>query len=82
MGGNTADVYGFGLMLSIGDISEDAPGMRRRQALEQLYGVFPRGTGQIAAQELLLRANSDWSEVQKRAAAGEAIRIWYSIQLP
>ena len=34
MGGNTADVYGFGLMLSIGDISEDAPGMRRRQALE------------------------------------------------
>lgn len=80
MGGNTADVYGFGLMLSIGDISEDAPGMRRRQALEQLYGVFPRGTGQIAAQELLLRANSDWSEVQKRAAAGEAIRIWYSNQ--
>lgn len=80
MGGNTADVYGFGLMLSIGDISEDAPGILRRQALEQLYGVFPRGTGQMAAQELLLRANSDWSEVQKRAAEGEAIRIWYSNQ--
>lgn len=44
MGGNTADVYGFGLMLSIGDISEDAPGMRRRQALERAaIWRFPQG---------------------------------------
>lgn len=39
MGGNTADVYGFGLMLSIGDISEDAPGMRRRQAKRSAFGT-------------------------------------------
>lgn len=80
MGGNPADIYGFGLMLSMGDISEDAPGMRRQQALERLYGVFPKGTGHSAAQELLWRAASDLKEVRERAAEGEAIRIWYGHQ--
>lgn len=80
LGGNPADVYGFELTLSIGDLSEDTPGVRRQQALEHLYGVYPKDTGQTAAQELLRRADADFKEVRARAAAGEAIRIWYSNQ--
>lgn len=80
MGGNPSDVYGFGLMLSVGDISEDVPSIRRRQALERLYSVYPSNTGRNVAQEVLRRANADLKALRERMAAGETVRIWYSDQ--
>lgn len=80
LGGNPTDVYGLGLMLSIGDISEDKPGIRRQHELERLYSVYPDGEGRGAARELLQRAQKDLNTVCSRAAAGEAIRVWYSSQ--
>lgn len=80
MGGNPSDVYGFGLILSVGDLSEEAPGIRRRQALERLYSVYPSDTGRNVAQEVLRRANADLKALRERVAAGKTIRIWYSDQ--
>jgi len=68
MGGNSADIYGFNLVLSIGDISENQPGIKRKQALERLYGVYPNDVGCQAAREIFNRANVD------------LLRVWYSNQ--
>ncbi len=80
MGGNSADVFGFNLALSVGDVSESQPGALRRQVLERLYGAYPNGEGREAAREILKRAEDDLKTVQERAVAGESFRIWYSNQ--
>ena len=80
MGGNTADIYGFNLALSVGDISENQLGSQRQEVLEQLYSIHSIEEGRQAAQELLQRAKADLITVHDRAAAGEDLRIWYSNQ--
>lgn len=80
LGGNLADIYGFNLVLSVGDISENQPGIKRKQTLEHLYSVYPNDEGRQAAQEILKRVNEDLKTVRERAAAGESLRIWYSNQ--
>lgn len=80
MGGKTSDIYGFNLMLSVGDISENQPGIKRKQTLEHLYSVYPNDEGCQAADEIVKRANEALKTICERAAAGEAIRIWYSNQ--
>jgi hypothetical protein len=80
LGGNTADIYGFNLALSMGDISENRPSIKRKQTLEHLYSVYPKGEGCQAAQEIFKRANENLKKVQERTAAGESLRIWYSNQ--
>ena len=80
LGGNTADIYGFNLVLSVGDISENQTGIKRQQALEHLYSVFPNDEGHQAAQEIFKRVKEDLKTVQKRAEVGESLRIWYSNQ--
>ena len=80
LGGNTADIYGFNLVLSVGYISENQPSIKRKQTLEHLYSVFPNDEGHQAAQEIFKRVNEDLKTVQKRAEVGESIRIWYSNQ--
>jgi len=80
MCGNTADIYGFNLALSIGDISEDQPGAKRKQTLERLYSVYPYNEADQLAQEILQEANSNLETVRERAESGESIRIWYSNQ--
>lgn len=80
LGGNSSDIYGFNLMLSIGDISEDQPGIKRIQTLERLYSIYPNDEGHQLAQEIFKRANENLKMVQERAASGESIRIWYSNQ--
>ncbi len=78
MGGSPADVYGFHLALSMGDISEDCPGPLRQQALEKLYGrVYPQ---ENMAQALLEGLEATLAAVQSRIEGGEAVRIWYSGQ--
>lgn len=78
LGGNPADIYGFNLALSVGDLSENQPGVRRRQTLEHLYSVYPNGEGRQAARDILNKVNEDLETVRERAAAEEPLRIWYS----
>lgn len=80
MGGKTSDIYGFNLMLSVGDISENQPGTKRKLTLEHLYSVYPNDEGRQAAEEVLKRVNENLKTIRERAAAGEALRIWYSNQ--
>ncbi|AFQ42233.1 DUF3658 domain-containing protein [Desulfosporosinus meridiei] len=80
LGGKTADIYGLNLMLSVGDISENQPGIRRKQTLEHLYSVYPNDEGHQAAQKIFKRVKADLKRVQERAAEGESLRIWYSNQ--
>lgn len=80
LGGNPTDIFGFNLALSVGDISENQPGIKRKQTLEHLYSVYPNGGGRQAAQEILKRVNEDLKTVRERTAAGEPLRIWYSEQ--
>lgn len=77
MNGDPADVYGFPLLLSIGDISESRPGSKRQQALEYLFNVYPDEVNR-AAGEIVEKAQEDLTVVQQRIAAGESLRIWYS----
>lgn len=78
MGGNRADVFGFGLVLSIGDISENQPGNKRREQLEHLYDNFPNIDVHQMVQELIENINEGLKKVRERAEAGESLRIWYS----
>lgn len=80
LGGNTADIYGFHLVLSVGDISENQPGIKRKETLEHLYSVYPNDEGHQLAQEMIKRVNEDLKTVRERVAAGESLRIWYSNQ--
>lgn len=78
MGGNRGDIYGFTLGLGIGDITEDVPGARRKAELDRLFSLYPREEGEDQAQDLLQRTKERLDSVLSRAAAGEAVRIWYS----
>ena len=80
VGGTAADVYGFHLVLSVGDISENTPGNKRKQVIERLYGIFPYSIGSHVAEGIFTRIDTDLGEVRKRLSAGEDIRIWYSNQ--
>ncbi len=80
LGGKATDIYGFNLVLSVGDISENQPGIKRKQTLEHLYSIYPNDEGRQAAEEILKRANEDLKTVRERTAAGEPLRIWYSNQ--
>ncbi|WP_313162609.1 DUF3658 domain-containing protein [Sedimentibacter sp.] len=80
LGGNSADICGFSLKLSIGDISEEQPGIKRMQALERLYSIYPNDEGQQLAQEILKSTNENLKKVKERIAEGESLRIWYSNQ--
>ncbi|MEL4106604.1 DUF3658 domain-containing protein [Oscillospiraceae bacterium WX1] len=78
MDGTPDDILGFTLALSVGDISEHEPGIRRQQELERLYSVYPNNIGHEAAHELLLLAKDNLKTVCARAAKEESLRIWYS----
>lgn len=80
LGGSPADIFGFSLALSIGDVGENRPGRKRRRVLEQLFSIYPNDEGCQAAEELLRAANENLTAAQKRAAEGEPLRIWYSDQ--
>jgi len=75
MGGKTSDIYGFNLILSVGDISENQPSIKRKLTLENLYSVYPNDEGHQAAEEILKRATENLKTIRERTAAGEALRI-------
>lgn len=81
MGGNPGDVYGFGLGLSVGDISEDTPKAARRNALYELAHFdlsLPGVMEQI--DQSIDRAEEDLKDVLNRSADGEPVRLWFSSQ--
>lgn len=81
MGGNPTDVYGFDYHLSVGDISEDVPGEKRRQVLERYYSIFPDVDGEPSfTDEMMRRGATVLEEVCTRISHGESVRIWYSNQ--
>lgn len=82
MDGNTADIYGFALYLSIGDISEDRLLHQRHKTLHRLFSIFPDETNdtESVADALIRQAQDTLQEVLSRSAAGEPLRIWYSNQ--
>jgi hypothetical protein len=80
MGGNSSDVYGFNLTLSVGNISEMTLGSERLEVIQQLCSVFPIDNMDQVSHEILDRAKMNLETVYSRASAGEDIRIWYSNQ--
>lgn len=82
LGGDPADIYGFALFQSIGDISEDIPGVKRRRALDWLFSIYPHEDDEeMSISETLTReVKPALTEILSRAAAGEALRVWYSNQ--
>ena len=78
LGGDPADVYGFSLALSIGDISENEPGAQQQKTLERLFSVYPDDL-QDAISVMLQNAKDTLAAVCERAVSGyDALRIWYS----
>lgn len=78
MGGSPGDVFGFGLGLSVGDISEEPPGPRRRQTLAALRSTFSLPDMEAQVDRLLRTSEQSLAEVLDRSAKGEALRVWYS----
>ena len=78
--GKTSDIYGFNLLLSIGDISENRLGIKRKQVLEHLFSVYPNDQEHQVAKEIVNRAIEDLKTVRERAVVGETFRVWYSNQ--
>lgn len=78
LGGNPADIYGFNLALSVGDISENQPGIKRQQTLEHLYSIYPKGYQTV--EKILKRVHEHLKMIRQRVTMGESIRIWYSNQ--
>lgn len=80
LGGRSSDIYGFWLMLSMGDISENQPDVERMKVLERVYSIFPDSDGQRTAREMLKKVNENLKAVRERVDLGEPVRIWYSNQ--
>ncbi|MFV0399112.1 MAG: DUF3658 domain-containing protein [Oscillospiraceae bacterium] len=78
MGGESDDVFGFGLGLSMGDISEDMPGEKRQKALNWLFSIYPGHEGEEITREHIYRAKESLAAVRNRMKSGEALRLWYS----
>jgi Protein of unknown function./Domain of unknown function (DUF1835). len=76
LGGNPNDVFGFSLVLDVGDISENEPGPLRMHAFEQLWSIYPNEEGRQAARELLQAAADNLITVRQRLLTGESLRIW------
>lgn len=81
MGGNPGDVCGFGLGLSVGDISEDVPGLIRQKILCELVH-FPLALPGISEQidHTMEEARKNLPKILQRSSEGETVRLWYSGQ--
>lgn len=79
MGGNPADVFGFNLMLSIGDISKDHFAIKRQQAINELWSIYPDDPSE-GSFDVTTELSATLQIICERGAHGEDIRIWYSNQ--
>lgn len=73
--------YGFGLGLSVGDISEDIPKSARRSVLCELAHFDLSLPGIVEKIDRSVdSAAKGLTDVLNRSADGEAVRLWYSNQ--
>lgn len=79
MGGNPKDVFGFNLMLSIGDISKNDFAKKRRETIDALWSIYPDDPSDPPC-DFTDKLQEMLKTVCTRAANGEDIRIWYSNQ--
>lgn len=80
MDGNSADIFGFPLALSIGSIAGEDTLAGRVRVLERLYNVYSNGEERQAALEIINAAKKSLEMLYQRIKLGEAVRIWYSNQ--
>lgn len=80
LGGNASDVFCFAQGLSIGDISEDCPGEKRKQLYSMLYSMYPQEHVTEIMNQALDRCKINLNLIYKRSAEQEPMRIWYSDQ--
>lgn len=79
MGGNPKDVFGFNLMLSVGDISADDFIGGRKRTIESLWSIYPNDPSDEPfdiAQEI----SKGIEAIRNRITKDDEIRIWYSNQ--
>lgn len=73
--GTPADVLCLPLALSVGDISEEGPGEKRRAALAALWAMDPAGN-ETFAEAMLKEARRALEVLTRRADGGEPVRVW------
>ncbi len=78
MGGKSSDIYCFDIALSVGDISDNGLGERRKSVLKNMWSVYPFEDLEQQIEEKLLKSKTALSSVMERYTNGEEIRIWYS----
>ena len=71
------DIYAFELALSVGDISEDIPDIKRQIALENLLTAAFPGDKPMAAR-CVSEARENLHQILTRWGQGEDLRIWTS----
>lgn len=79
MGGNAQDVFGFCLILSIGDISKEDFANKRQKAIDALWSIYSDDPSD-GTYDLTSHLQKELTTIANRAAQGEDIRIWYSNQ--
>lgn len=78
LGGKSSNVFCFDLALSVGDISDNGIGERRKAVLKDMMSVFCVENLEHQIEERMQRIKDTLTSVIKRYVAGEEIRIWYS----
>ena len=71
------DIYAFELALSVGDISEDIPAIKRQMVLEDLLTAALPGDKPMAARSVS-EARENLHQILTRWGQGEDLRIWTS----
>ena len=77
--GNAKDVFGFNLMLDIGDISEKNFISNRAKTIESLWSIYP-GFSDDEPINLAKDIRKEIANVHKRITSEDEVRIWYSNQ--
>ncbi len=77
MRGSAEDVFGFNLMLSIGDISDDNFIEKRAQVIEKLWSVYPSFPDDEPF-DMLENIRNGMENLLQRITPDDEIRIWYS----
>lgn len=79
LSGNTKDVFGFHLMLSVGDIANDDFIGERQKAIESLLSIYPDDHSDELF-DITDELNKGIATIRKRLTRNDEVRIWYSNQ--
>lgn len=71
-------VFGFPLVLSVGDITGEPLGPERKEVLTRLYGAA--APGRQIAEALMDHAAEGFRSLLAQLGQGESLRVWYSDQ--